>query len=142
MATLRSAFEARSAWRGVLSARTGEDELEAGRGPVVVVDEVAAVGACVGAGDREAEAASLGVGAALEAVEEAGLKLLGDAFAAIGDRDAKVAVALFGGKLDRWSTVADRVDEQVGDDPVERDGVEESREVRGNVERYGRVRRQ
>ena len=55
-----------------------EDEIEAGAGVFVVVQEIAAVGVRIGAGDRQAETAPAARVAAREPVEESRAELFGD----------------------------------------------------------------
>ena len=78
----------------------------------------------VGAGDREAEARagdpSGGLAAAREALEEVGDEVLRDAGPAVGDAHAQVIVGALGADDDRRLPVAERVRDEVADDPLER----------------------
>src|SRR5579884_2174056 len=108
-----------------------QNQLEAGAAAgAVLVDEVAAVGVRVRLRDREPEARAVAGVAALEALEQAGDELLGDALAGVLDDDAEVAVAVIGADDDRRLAVAERIREQIRQDPLEREPVGEDGETR------------
>src|SRR4051794_38041293 len=98
---------------------TRQEKLEARAAVGRLVEEISAVRPRIRARDRQAEAGSVGVVAALEAVEESRAQIFGNARSAILDGDAHVTVALLRGNDDRRPTVTHRVDEQVGHDAVE-----------------------
>ena len=88
----------------------------------------------VRAGDREPEAVARLASAAREAVEDPALELLRDARARVLDGDAEVPVALLRGDPDRRRAVADRVGDEVRDDPLEHERVDDGGEIVGDVE--------
>src|SRR5436190_15782341 len=112
---------------------TREQKLEARAVAGGLVDEVSAVRSRIRARDREAQAGSVGVVAALEAVEETGPQILRNTAPAILDSDTNMPVALLGGDDDRRLAVAHGVHEQVGDDAVEHERVGDHRKVRRHV---------
>ena len=94
----------------------------------MLVHEVAAVGAGVGAGDGEPETGARNrvhrVLAAREAFEQARNEIVSDARSAVLDREPQVRFATGRADRDRESAVAESVREQVRHDPVERHGVD------------------
>src|SRR5581483_9964950 len=112
-----------------------EEELEARALGPRVVDDVAAVRARVGARDRQAETAPLaGVAAPLEPLEQPLAQLRRDALAVIAHADAYAAVRPRGAERDGRLAVAMGVQEEIGDDALDRGRVGERRQLLAHVE--------
>lgn len=116
----------------------GQEHLEAAAAGDVADRGAAAVGLDDAAHDGQAQTRAgrgrTGVGAAPAGVEDAGQVLLGDAAAAVGHRDHHPLPGALGGDRDRavGGGAADRVDEEVAEDPAHFLAV--------HLDRYGRHR--
>ena len=102
-----------------------------------LVDDVSAVGARIGPGDREPETGPIRSAArlrtALEAVEKAGEELAAHAFSAILDGETQVCVVPSGGHRHRRLAVPQCVRDKVREHTIQRRRVDQGLEIR----RYG-----
>jgi len=104
------------------------------------VDDVSAVGASVGSGDREPETRAVRSGlrlrASREPVEQARYELAANTFAPIFDGKTQVRIATRGRDGDRRLAVPQRVRDQVREHAVERGRIDDGLEIRGNGNRH------
>src|SRR5581483_9609140 len=122
--------------------RGGQDDAEARAADRrLVVEEIAAVRRRVRARDRETEPAARGGGrlAARERLEQAVADVPADTGAPVLDGDTEPLPAALGRHGDRRRAVARRVQEQVRQDPLERDWVDLGLELLGRPDRDSRV---